>query len=171
MWSASTAIRPVPAGPITPPAAGTDALVQGTGYDGSATTQFANLPVNGSGFVASLEAAIRTRSRDSGRASCWSRRARSSGRRSPSRAPMTAWVRSASVPPQRPPAGWVCVDGYQRQQNGVAALRAGHRLARLGRRGEHDVRRRSGAADRAGDAAGVRRRRHRQARHALERPI
>jgi outer membrane autotransporter protein len=33
-----------------------DAVIQGTGYDGSATTQFANLPLNGSGFVSSLEA-------------------------------------------------------------------------------------------------------------------
>jgi outer membrane autotransporter protein len=31
-------------------------VVQGTGYDGSATTQFANLPITGSGFVSSLEA-------------------------------------------------------------------------------------------------------------------
>jgi outer membrane autotransporter protein len=33
-----------------------DAVVQGTGYDGSATTQFANLPVTGAGAVTSLEA-------------------------------------------------------------------------------------------------------------------
>jgi outer membrane autotransporter protein len=33
-----------------------DAVVQGTGYDGSATTQFANLPITGSGVVTSLEA-------------------------------------------------------------------------------------------------------------------
>jgi outer membrane autotransporter protein len=32
-----------------------DAVVQGTGYDGSATTQFANLPLTGSGVVTSLE--------------------------------------------------------------------------------------------------------------------
>jgi outer membrane autotransporter protein len=33
-----------------------DAVMQGTGYDGSATTQFANLPITGSGVVTSLEA-------------------------------------------------------------------------------------------------------------------
>jgi outer membrane autotransporter protein len=33
-----------------------DAVVQGTGYDGSATTQFANLPLTGSGVATSLEA-------------------------------------------------------------------------------------------------------------------
>jgi outer membrane autotransporter protein len=33
-----------------------DAVIQGTGYDGSATTQFSNLPIHGSGFVTSLEA-------------------------------------------------------------------------------------------------------------------
>ncbi|MBB5409703.1 outer membrane autotransporter protein [Paraburkholderia sp. HC6.4b] len=32
-----------------------DAVVQGTHYDGSATTQFANLPVRGTGFATSLE--------------------------------------------------------------------------------------------------------------------
>ncbi|WP_069266258.1 autotransporter outer membrane beta-barrel domain-containing protein [Paraburkholderia nodosa] len=32
-----------------------DAVVQGTHYDGAATTQFANLPVQGTGFVTSLE--------------------------------------------------------------------------------------------------------------------
>ena len=31
-------------------------MIQGTGYDSSATTQFANLPINRSGFVSSLEA-------------------------------------------------------------------------------------------------------------------
>jgi outer membrane autotransporter protein len=33
-----------------------DAVVQGTGYEGSATTQFANLPITGSGIATSLEA-------------------------------------------------------------------------------------------------------------------
>jgi outer membrane autotransporter protein len=33
-----------------------DAVIQGPGYDGSVTTQFANLPLNGSSFVSSLEA-------------------------------------------------------------------------------------------------------------------
>ena len=32
-----------------------DAVLQGTYYNGNATTQFANLPINGSGFVSSLE--------------------------------------------------------------------------------------------------------------------
>jgi outer membrane autotransporter protein len=31
-------------------------VVQGTGYNGSARTQFANLPINGSGIITSLEA-------------------------------------------------------------------------------------------------------------------
>jgi outer membrane autotransporter protein len=33
-----------------------DAVLQGTYYNGNATTQFANLPLNGSGFISSLEA-------------------------------------------------------------------------------------------------------------------
>ena len=33
-----------------------DAVVQGTAYTGNATTQFANLATDGSGFIASLEA-------------------------------------------------------------------------------------------------------------------
>jgi outer membrane autotransporter protein len=32
-----------------------DAVLQGTYYSGNATTQFANLPINGSGFISSLE--------------------------------------------------------------------------------------------------------------------
>jgi outer membrane autotransporter protein len=32
-----------------------DAVLQGTYYNGSAITQFANLPINGSGFISSLE--------------------------------------------------------------------------------------------------------------------
>ena len=32
-----------------------DAVLQGTYYNGNAITQFANLPINGSGFISSLE--------------------------------------------------------------------------------------------------------------------
>jgi outer membrane autotransporter protein len=79
----------------------TDIVLQGSFYSGNASTQFANPPIQGSGFTASLEAGYPFRCQGSGRALCWSPRCRSSGSRFPSRTAMTAWARSRSA---RPPA-------------------------------------------------------------------
>jgi outer membrane autotransporter protein len=141
-----------------------DAVIQGTGYDGSATTQFANLPLNGSGIVTSLEAGYpfpfpwlgpRFVLEPQGQI-IWQQvsfQATNDGE-----GPVGLGTTSGAT-------GRLGlrgkVDVHQRQRNGVAALRAGQRLARLGRRGDHDVRHRPGAFVRAGDAPGVRRRRHR----------
>jgi hypothetical protein len=99
-------------------------VIQGTGYDGSATTQFANLPLNGSGFILSLEAGYPFPFPWLGPTFVLELQVKSSGWSFRSARPTTAWVRSASVPSQALPAGWVCaaVDVRQRRRNGMAAL-------------------------------------------------
>jgi outer membrane autotransporter protein len=65
-----------------------DAVLQGTYYNGNAITQFANLPINGSGFISSLEGGYPI-PLPLGRALPWSHRRRSSGSRSLSTKPTT----------------------------------------------------------------------------------
>jgi Autotransporter beta-domain len=97
-----------------------DSVIQGTGYDGSATTQFASLPLNGSSFVSSLEAGYPFPFSWLGPTFVLEPQAQITGRRFPSRVPMTAWVPSASVPPQAPPAGWVCAASGRSPEDATA---------------------------------------------------
>jgi hypothetical protein len=125
--------------PLRPSGWYTDAVIQGAGYHGRATTQFADLPLNGSVFVSSLEA---------GYPFPWfgptfvlEPQGEIIGQEVTFSAAMTAWVRSIWVPSSFTGRLGLRghVDVHRSQRNGVAALRAGQRLARLGRRGDDDV--------------------------------
>jgi outer membrane autotransporter protein len=130
-----------------------DAVLQGTYYNGNALTQYANLPINGSGFISSLEggypvplplgprfvlepqAQIIYQQVAFGEAS--------------------DGVGSVALGSTSGPTGRRSrhVDHRRRQRSGLATLRARQPLAGLGRRGDDHVWHRPGAADRSGDAA------------------
>jgi outer membrane autotransporter protein len=119
-----------------------DAVIPGAGYDGSAPTQFVNLPLNGSGFVSSLEAGYPFPLPWFGPTFVLEPQAKSSGRSFRSARPTTAWVRLASVPSQAA-TGRLGLRGGGRSSaptKRYGSPIAGQHLARLGRRGDHRVR-------------------------------
>ena len=87
-----------------------DAVVQGTYYNGNAITQFANLPINGSGFVSSLEGGYPI-PLPLGPRFMLEPQAQIIWQQVSFRQAMTAWARWGSVRPRVRPDGWACV-GY-----------------------------------------------------------
>jgi len=70
-----------------------DAVLQGTRYSGTATTQFASLNTTGTGFISSLEGGVPIMLPQLGRASSSNRKRRSCGNRYPSMTPTMYSVR------------------------------------------------------------------------------
>ena len=139
-----------------------DAVLQGTYYNGNAATQFANLPINGAGFISSLEGGypiplpLGPRFVLEPQAQIiWQQV--SFDQANDGLGPVALGTTSG-------PTGRVGVRGMWTiiGENGQLCPRQS--LAGLGCRGDDDVWDRSSAADRTGDAAGVRRRRDRQDR-------
>jgi hypothetical protein len=137
-----------------------DAVLQGTYYNGNAVTQFANLPINGSGFISSLEGGypiplpLGPRFVLEPQAQIiWQQVAFNQA--NDGLGPVGARHDLGGDRPGRLARG---VDHRRLQRAGVAALWARQSLAGLGCPGDDDVWDRPGAAVRRVDAAGVCRR-------------
>ena len=85
-----------------------DAVAQATRYEGAASTQFASLDQRLRLRLVAGGRLSDSRCRCSDRASCWSRRRRSSGNVCRSTTPMTAWARSRSARRQARAGGSAC---------------------------------------------------------------